>query len=31
MAGTVRHWTEQEPANSHGAVGWKVFVEKRAR
>ncbi len=29
MAGVIRNWRDQQPANSHGAVGWKVFTEKR--
>ena len=27
-AGVIRNWRDQEPANSHGAVGWKVLTER---
>ena len=29
MAGVVRNWREQQPTNSHGAVGWKVFIQHK--
>ena len=24
----IRNWREQEPANSHGSVGWKILTER---
>ena len=24
----IRNWRDQEPANSHGAVGWKILTER---
>ena len=24
----IRNWRDQEPANSHGSVGWKVLAER---
>ena len=26
--GVIRNWRDQEPANSHGAVGWKILTER---
>ena len=23
----IRNWRDQDPANSHGAVGWKVMMQ----
>ena len=23
----IRNWRDQDPANSHGAVGWKVMTQ----
>ena len=24
----IRNWRAQEPANSHGAIGWKILVQR---
>ena len=24
----VRNWRDQQPANSHGAIGWKILTER---